>query len=67
MADDPEPTFSLDSKAVDAIADKVAKRLKPKEPDPWDTKTERRAAERRKPREPEVKVKRVGGIISYKE
>jgi hypothetical protein len=62
-----EAVFNLDSKAVDAIADRVAKRLKPKEPDPWDTKTERRAAERRKPREPEKKVGKVGGLISYEE
>ena len=66
MPDEPEG-FSLDEKAIDAIADKVAKRLRPKEPAPWDKQTERRVKERRTPKEPpKPPNKKVGGLITYK-
>jgi len=68
MSDEKETSYNLDEKAVDAIALRVVKHLKPKEPPPWDEKTERRAAERRKPKDVKgPKIGKVGGIISYVE
>ena len=65
---DEEAAFVLDDKSAEAIALRVAKHLKPKDPPPWDTKTERRVAERRKPKEPDKpKTRKLGGLITYKE
>jgi len=53
---------------IDKIVDKHEKRNKPKAPPPWDTTTERRTAERRKPKEPDKpKYGKIGGLISFKE
>ena len=64
-----KPEVSPEEQAViDAAVEKAfAKAEERRQPQPWDSTTERRAAERRKLKEPEKKARKVGGLISYQE
>lgn len=62
----PEPPLEVTAAELDAIIDRALERQKSgSKPEPWDAKTERRTAERRKVAE--RKIRKIGGILSYKE
>ena len=63
-----EKDIVLSSEELEALIDKVVdKHEKRNRPKPWDSVTERRVAERRKPKKPAKKYGRIGGLIEYKE
>jgi hypothetical protein len=61
----PEPPLEVTAAELDAIIDRALERRETRKPEPWDSKTERRAAERRKGTP--LKHRKLGGIIPFKE